>query len=470
MTGTFAVATSVRRRTAGDTSTQSDAGVVFDAEVKPGWDINGNANGGYLLAIAGRAMAETAGRPPLTVTAHYLKPGPAGPCEVEVSTVRSGRRLATMTGSLRMDGTEIIRLLGTFGDQTPGGPSYTREAPVDLPSYEDSAVPPPPTEGPKPAMFERLRIRLRPEDVGFRTGQPTGEARIDGWFAFADEEPIDAIALLLARRRVPAGGVQHRTAGGVGADRRVDRARPRRPGARPAALLVRARAPSTTACSTRRVRSGIPRERSSPSPASSLLRRARSDLSGGGRRSGRRCARAANVRSRGETGAGDPDGGRRRDRPADDGLRALAEDHDRPAVAAGVSFEPPVGVDGDGMADGLEHRQVARRVAVRIALRQHVPVPVGQFAHRLDLALAVAERTVSSPVYIPSTTTLRRLPHTAQDGAERARARHVAAAVGPPGVDAAAAGTGAGWAVDRGRCSDLDCVVGPVGHELHRET
>ena len=207
MTGTFAVATSVRRRTAGDTSEQPNQQpgepVVFDAEVKPGWDINGNANGGYLLAIAGRAMAEAAGRPPLTVTAHYLRPGPAGPCEVEVTTVRSGRRLATMTGSLRMDGTEIIRLLGTFGDQAPGGPSYTREAPVDLPSYENCAVPPPPTEGPKPEMFERLRIRLRPEDVGFRTGQPSGEARIDGWFAFADEEPIDAIALLLAADAFP---------------------------------------------------------------------------------------------------------------------------------------------------------------------------------------------------------------------------------------------------------------------------
>jgi acyl-CoA thioesterase len=176
---------------------------MFDAEIKPGWDINGNANGGYLMAIAGRAMAETAGRPPLTLTAHYLKPAPAGPCEVEVNMVRAGRRLATATGSLRMGDTEIIRLLGTFGEQTPGGPAYTREEPVDLPAYEDSAVPPPPTEGPKPAMFERLRIRLRPEDVGFRTGHPTGEARIDGWFAFADEEPVDAIALLLAADAFP---------------------------------------------------------------------------------------------------------------------------------------------------------------------------------------------------------------------------------------------------------------------------
>ena len=243
MTGTFALATSVRRRetSGGDGPPDGRQGgsAVFDAEIKPGWDINGNANGGYLMAIAGRAMAETAGRPPLTLTAHYLKPAPAGPCEVEVNMVRAGRRLATATGSLRMGDTEIIRLLGTFGEQTPGGPAYTREEPVDLPSYEDSAVPPPPTEGPKPAMFERLRIRLRPEDVGFRTGHPTGRGQ-DRRLVRVRRRGTGRRHRSPARgRRVPACGVQHRTAGGVGADGRADGARARRSGARPTALFVR---------------------------------------------------------------------------------------------------------------------------------------------------------------------------------------------------------------------------------------
>ena len=67
----------------------------FDATVHDGWDIGGNANGGYLMAIAVRAMTETIGRPPLTVTGHYLRPAPAGECEIDVTTIRSGRRLAT---------------------------------------------------------------------------------------------------------------------------------------------------------------------------------------------------------------------------------------------------------------------------------------------------------------------------------------------------------------------------------------
>jgi hypothetical protein len=175
----------------------------FAAEVTPGWDIGGNANGGYLMAIAGRAMTEAVGRPPVTLTAHYLRPAPAGPCEIEVTTVRSGRRFATATATLTMAAGQVLALLGTFGEQTPGGPAFTREAPVDLPDYDDCEVPPPPTDGPGPEMFRRLAVRIRPGDEGFRTGNPSGNAEIRGWFAFADAEPIDAIGLLLVADAFP---------------------------------------------------------------------------------------------------------------------------------------------------------------------------------------------------------------------------------------------------------------------------
>ena len=148
-------------------------------------------------------MAEAVGRPPVTLTAHYLRPAPAGPCDIEVTTVRSGRRFATATATLTMASGQVLALLGTFGDQTPGGPSLTREVPVDLPAYDDCEVPPPPTDGPVPEMFRRLAVRIRPGDEGFRTGNPSGRAEIRGWFAFADGEPIDAIGLLLVADAFP---------------------------------------------------------------------------------------------------------------------------------------------------------------------------------------------------------------------------------------------------------------------------
>jgi hypothetical protein len=175
----------------------------FGARIHPGWDIGGNANGGYLMAIVARAMAAVTGRPPLSVTGHYLSPGPVGDCVVEVTLVRSGRRMATATGSLKMGDRELLRMLGTFADQDPSGVLYTDGAPPILPAYEDCVPAPGPMDDDVPGLVARLDNRLRPGDEGFRTGAPTGVAEIVGWFDFADRGQIDLFGLLLAADAFP---------------------------------------------------------------------------------------------------------------------------------------------------------------------------------------------------------------------------------------------------------------------------
>ena len=103
----------------------------YSAEIHPGWDIGGNANGGYLMAIAGRAMTEAVGRPPVSLTAHSCALDLLGPCEIDVEVVRSGRRLATARATMTVEGKPTLELLGTFGEQAPDdGPSYQREGPA----------------------------------------------------------------------------------------------------------------------------------------------------------------------------------------------------------------------------------------------------------------------------------------------------------------------------------------------------
>ena len=180
----------------------------YEGAIHPGWDINGNANGGYLLALAAQAMRAAAGRPdPVTVTAHYLSPAPAGPVEVHTEVVKEGRRFATVAGSLRQGERELIRVLGTFGDlsRSAGTPPHlTREQPPELPSYESSA-PRPSSAGAAPpvAISERLAMRLHPDDAGFERGERSGTPEIRGWFAFADGRPVDTLALLLAADAFP---------------------------------------------------------------------------------------------------------------------------------------------------------------------------------------------------------------------------------------------------------------------------
>jgi acyl-CoA thioesterase len=173
--------------------------VRFAGVVQPGWDIGGHANGGYLLAMAARAMADVTRRPPLSITAHYLAPAPAGPCAIDVGLVRAGRRMATATASLRQGDREVLRVLGTFAHQShESGTPIAATEPPDLPPYHECVEPASPNEGPLPALNERLAIRMRPGDDGFRFGRPTGHAEIAGWFAFGDGRPADPFGLLLA--------------------------------------------------------------------------------------------------------------------------------------------------------------------------------------------------------------------------------------------------------------------------------
>jgi acyl-CoA thioesterase len=190
MSGEFETATAVRRRDDG----------AYDATIEPGWDIGGNANGGYLIAIAARAMADAVDRPPLSLTAHYLSPGKVGPCVIAVDVLRAGRRMATAAGRLAAGGTDLLALVGTFGEQASGsdGPSVIDAAPPDLPPIEECIRGGPPPGAGESGFGDRVHARYRPADVGFRDGSPSGRAEMAGWFEFSDYHPVDAFGLLLA--------------------------------------------------------------------------------------------------------------------------------------------------------------------------------------------------------------------------------------------------------------------------------
>ena len=185
---------------------ESLGGGRYSGHIVDGWDIGGNANGGYLLALAARAMVAEVGRPPLSLTAHYLRPGKAGPVTAEVHVVRSGRRLATARADLVGEAGAVISLLGTFGEQQPGGVQQMMQGPPDLPAYDRGAAKNAAGSEFQPSLMGRLAMQLRPEDTGFARGEPSGRAVIGGWFDFADHtghEEIDVFGVLLAADAFP---------------------------------------------------------------------------------------------------------------------------------------------------------------------------------------------------------------------------------------------------------------------------
>ena len=170
---------------------------AYDAVIRDGWDIMGNANGGYLLAIAADAMrTEVDRKDPISVTAHYLSPGLSGPVTTRVSVLKQGRRFATVQSVLEREGKDVIRVIGTFGDvDTDELSPHLMIAPPDMPPYDQCVDR---NSKDAPAIFDRMKVRLHPDDAGFATGHPSGVGRMRGWVEFADNRPHDTLSLLLA--------------------------------------------------------------------------------------------------------------------------------------------------------------------------------------------------------------------------------------------------------------------------------
>jgi acyl-CoA thioesterase len=186
---TFAAATSVQA--AGDG--------LWAATIAPGWDIGGNANGGYLLAVAARALVLATTRPdPVTITAHYLSPGKPGPVEIATAIIKEGKRFATATATLSANRRPLLIALATLGDLgEAAGPELLDVAPPQLPPPDECVA----VEGSRtfsPPFVGKVQLRLHPDDVSFATANSSGRPLIRGWFRLRHGEPLDTVGLVCA--------------------------------------------------------------------------------------------------------------------------------------------------------------------------------------------------------------------------------------------------------------------------------
>ncbi|MFI9582420.1 thioesterase family protein [Streptomyces sp. NPDC052236] len=205
--------------TIGDSEFDRDTAVtlrspgVYDVELSAGWTILHAVNGGYLLALLGRALGDALPHPdPFTVSAHYLTASQPGPAVIRTEVVRAGRTLSTGQAALFQyadDGTEVerIRVLASYGDLAalPDDVRTTAQPPA-MPDRQHCLGP---SDGPAPeiegssAITERIDIKLDPATVGWAVGAPSGKGEMRGWFALADGRDADPLSLLLTVDALP---------------------------------------------------------------------------------------------------------------------------------------------------------------------------------------------------------------------------------------------------------------------------
>ncbi|MET8949780.1 thioesterase family protein [Streptomyces sp. NPDC004393] len=204
--------------TIGDSEFDRDTAVtlrepgVYDIDLSAGWTIISAVNGGYLLAVLGRALADALPHPdPFTISAHYLTASQPGPAVIRTDVVRTGRTLSTGQASLFQyddEGREVerIRVLASYGDldSLPDDVRTSAQPPAFPPIDQcfGSGDGPAPVSG-SSAITERLMLKLDPATLGWALGAPSGKGEMRAWFGLADGRDADPLSLLLAVDALP---------------------------------------------------------------------------------------------------------------------------------------------------------------------------------------------------------------------------------------------------------------------------
>jgi len=174
----------------------------FDAKLNPEWTIAGKPNGGYLLAMLGRAAASvSAHRHVIAASAHYLHAPTPGPVVIEAEPLRDGRSASQVRARMSQDGQGCVEALLTTSELDPDAAPYWEGGLPQLShvAYEDchrlvSRTP----DGTSVAIMDQIELRLEPDSSGFTTGMPSGRGELRGWLALPEDEPFEPISLLFA--------------------------------------------------------------------------------------------------------------------------------------------------------------------------------------------------------------------------------------------------------------------------------
>lgn len=193
----FETATRVVRR-AGETDTAE-----FEAVLDPRWSANEVLQGGYLLAVLGRAATEVVGpeHPHLTSTSavflHAPRPEPA---TLHLEVLRAGRSATQLRGQLRQDGELMVEAHLIQGRLADDDPWWSAVDPIDPPDLDDCVLVPaePPGVGFRVGLMDVVEERLDPSVLGFAMGKPTGRGLVAGYLRLKDGADWDPLSLQVA--------------------------------------------------------------------------------------------------------------------------------------------------------------------------------------------------------------------------------------------------------------------------------
>jgi acyl-CoA thioesterase len=177
------------------------AGGVLRAEVDANWSAHLGAHGGYVTAIALRALAAVAAegrREPRSIDVHLLEPVRAGAVELDARLERRGQTLSTASVRALQEGATVAVATATFAEAADGL-DHAGLVPPDVPGPEGCA---PLIEAPGGSeVAQYVEYRSASEPLPLSGGD---RAEISVWMRLVEDRPADAFsAAFLVDAAVP---------------------------------------------------------------------------------------------------------------------------------------------------------------------------------------------------------------------------------------------------------------------------
>ena len=167
----------------------------WQAQVHRGWRIGSVANGGYVLALVGRAFSEALNQPdPLSINAFYLAPVALGEVEVAVESLSETRSTHFASADLRQEGELKLRATAAYTDlDRLSGPDWANVTPPEVPAFDDVAA---------PAMshleiHQSIDMRMVQGAEVFTEGKTNDSGEFVAWLAHQDGAAPGPIDLLM---------------------------------------------------------------------------------------------------------------------------------------------------------------------------------------------------------------------------------------------------------------------------------
>ncbi len=186
---------------------------VYETDVHPLWTVGDKPNGGYLLALLGRA-ARASGRGDdnaswevVSSAITYLRPPELGPASITTTVLRRGRTAAQVRAVLRQNETDVVESTSVLGElPAHASTRYDTIDPLGAPDPEQCVrVPPHVPAGAEVGVMQVTELRLDPSTPPFGESASAADAQAElrGWTRFVDGRAPDPLSLLYFNDAIP---------------------------------------------------------------------------------------------------------------------------------------------------------------------------------------------------------------------------------------------------------------------------